>query len=104
MLGIGPTLQVARTRNPPQTLPVMKSGQMPFYPLLLRLGQIEGEVRLRVTTDGSGVSSVTVESGHVLLARAALEIVKTWKFEQHTPTIFSTLFSYHLVKELVGYS
>jgi TonB family protein len=97
-------LSVTQVATPAQELPMVKSGEMPFYPPRLRLGQIEGDVRLRVTTDGSGVSSVAVESGHVLLAKAALENVKTWKFDQHTPTVFSTLFSYHLIKELVTYS
>jgi TonB family protein len=94
------TVSVAQVAEAPEKLPIVKSGEMPLYPPLLRLGQIEGEVRLRVTTDGSGVSSVTVESGHALLAKAALENVRTWKFEPHTPTVFSTLFSYRLIKEL----
>lgn len=104
ILSICAALSVAQVATPPQELPIVKSGEMPLYPPLLRLGQIEGEVRLRVTTDGAGVSSVTVESGHVLLARAAMENVRTWKFEQHNPTVFSTVFSYHLVKEFVTYS
>jgi TonB family protein len=97
-------VSVGQVAEAPEKLPIVKSGDMPLYPPLLRLGQIEGEVRLRVTTDGSGVSSVTVESGHVLLAKAALENVRTWKFEPHTPTVFSTLFTYRLIKELHTYS
>jgi len=83
---------------------VVKSGDMPFYPQLPRVAQIEGDVRLRITTDGSAVKSVTVESGQPMLARAALDNVKSWKFHTHQPISFSTVFSYHLAKELVTYS
>jgi hypothetical protein len=72
---------------------------MPFYPALPKMALIEGEVHLRVTTDGSAVASVTVESGQPMLARAAQDNVKTWKFEHHEPTSFLTVFSYHLLTE-----
>jgi TonB family protein len=94
----------AQVVQPPQKLPVVKSGDLPFYPQLPRVAQIEGDVRLRITTDGLSVRSVTVDSGQPMLARAAQDNVKTWKFEPHAPTSFSTLFSYHLVKETVTYS
>ncbi len=95
---------LAQAGPPPQKLPVVKSGEMPFYPPLLRTAQVEGEVDLRVTTDGSSVVSVTAEYGNLLLVRAAQDNVRTWKFETHEPTSFSTVFSYHLDKELVTYS
>jgi len=90
--------------QPAQKLPLVKSGDMPFYPQLPRIAQIEGEVHLRITTDGLAVASVTVESGPPMLAKAAEENVKTWKFEPHKPTSFPVLFSYHLDKEMVTYS
>ena len=93
--------QVGQSR---QKLPVVKSGDMPFYPQMARMAHIEGEVCLRVTTDGSGVASVTVEGGPPMLAKAAQDNVKTWKFGPHEPTVFSTVFSYRLEKELVTYS
>jgi hypothetical protein len=34
-----------------------------------------------------------------MLAKAAQDNVRTWKFEPHEPTSFSTLFSYHLLTE-----
>ena len=89
----------AQVTQLPQKLPVVKSGNMPFYPPLLRLAQLEGEVDLRVTTDGSSVVSVTSEHGNLLLAKAAQDNVKTWKFEPHEPTSFSTLFAFHLRAE-----
>lgn len=92
----------AQTAQPARKLPVMKSGSMPFYPPLLRIAQVEGEVDLQVTTDGSGVISTKVDYGNPLLAKAAQDNVKTWKFEPHEATSFSTVFSYHLEKELVA--
>jgi TonB family protein len=80
---------------------VVKSGDMPLYPPLPRVARIQGDVHLRITTDGAAVASVTVESGQPMLAKAAQENVKTWKFEPHEPTSFPALFSYHLEEELV---
>jgi TonB family protein len=99
ILGIFVAASAAQVAEPPQKLPVVKSGEMPFYPPLPRMAHVEGEVQLRVTTDGSGVASVVVESGQPMLARAAQDNVRTWKFEPHKPTSFSTLFSYHLLTE-----
>lgn len=82
-----------------QELPIVKSGEMPLYPPLPRLARIEGDVQLRVTTDGSGVSSIAVQSGQLMLARSAQDNVKTWKFVPHKPTVFVTLFSFRITKE-----
>lgn len=91
----------AQNTPPAQKLPVVKSGDMPLYPPLPRIARIQGDVQLRITTDGTAVASVAVESGQVMLAKAAQENVKTWKFEPHEPTSFPVLFSYHLEEELV---
>src|SRR6266568_6434878 len=77
-------------------VPVVVSGEMPLYPLLARQARIQGEVQLQVQTDGSLPVSVTVESGPPMLAKAAQENVKTWRFLKHDPTIFETHFSYIL--------
>jgi TonB family protein len=92
-------VSVAQVAEPPQKLPVVKSGEMPLYPPLANMARIQGDVHLRVTTDGSGVASVVVESGQPMLAKAAQDDVTTWKFEPHEPTSFSTLFSYRLLAE-----
>jgi TonB family protein len=99
VLSICATLSVAQVTEPPQKLPVVKSGDMPFYPPLANMARIQGDIHLRVTTDGSGVASVVVESGQPMLARAAQDNVRTWKFEPHEPTSFSTLFAYQLLAE-----
>src|SRR5580658_9701951 len=92
-------VSVAQVAEPPQKLPVVKSGEMPLYPPLANAARIQGDVHLRVTTDGSGVASVVVESGQPMLAKAAQDNVRTWKFEPHEPTSFSTFFVYHLRAE-----
>ena len=92
-------ISVAQVPQPPQKLPVVKSGEMPFYPSLANAARIQGDIHLRVTTDGSGVASVVVESGQPMLAKAAQDNVRTWKFEPHDPTSFSTLFAFHLRAE-----
>ena len=80
-------------------VPVVTSGEMPLYPLLARQAEIEAEVQLRVTTDGSRPVSVAIESGQPMLAKAAQENVKTWTFLKHEPTTFETHFSYSLTKD-----
>jgi TonB family protein len=92
-------LSAAQIAETPQKLPIVKSGEMPFYPPLANAARIQGDVHLRVTTDGSGVASVVVESGQPMLAKAAQDNVRTWKFEPHEPTSFSTFFVYHLRAE-----
>jgi len=92
---------LAQEAKPAPKLPVVKSGDMPLYPAMPRMARVQGDVQLRVTTDGSAVASVTVESGQPMLAKAALENVRTWKFEPHEPTSFPVQFSYHLEEELV---
>jgi TonB family protein len=99
ILGLCAASSFGQVEQTPQKLPVVRSGEMPFYPPLPNMARIQGEVRLRVTTDGSGVASVAVESGQPMLAKAAQDNVRTWKFEPHEPTSFSTLFAYHLLAE-----
>lgn len=99
ILGVCVAVSAAQVAEPPQKLPVVKSGEMPFYPPLANAARIQGDIHLRVTTDGSGVASVVVESGQPMLAKAAQDNVRTWKFEAHEPTSFPTLFAYHLLGE-----
>jgi len=56
----------------------------PVYPLVAQQSNVQGSVVLlaRVANDGS-VESVKVESGPDVLASAAVEAVKQWKFKPH---------------------
>jgi TonB family protein len=53
----------------------------PVYPELARRMHVGGRVVLLVSIDANGtVSSTKVESGHALLAPAAQDAVKRWRF------------------------
>ena len=78
--------------------PKVLSASVPFYPRIPQHGHIEGTVRLRVLTDGARVSHVQVESGPPMLAQAAQENVKTWRFEAHSRTTFEVTFRYQLLR------
>jgi TonB family protein len=54
----------------------------PVYPAIAAKMKIEGTVKLDATIDPDGtVSDVKVLSGHQLLAGAAVDAVKKWKYE-----------------------
>jgi protein TonB len=54
----------------------------PDYPVLARQARIEGDVVLDATLDAQGsVTNLTVISGPQLLYAAALQAVRTWKYE-----------------------
>jgi hypothetical protein len=78
-------------------LPSVISASVPFYPRITQQAHIDGVVRLRISTDGNRFTSVEVEGGQPMLARAAQENVKTWQFEQHSPTTFEATFRYRLL-------
>jgi TonB family protein len=54
----------------------------PDYPILARQTHIEGAVRLHAIIDKEGVvASLTVQSGHPLLVKAALDAVSQWRYQ-----------------------
>lgn len=54
----------------------------PVYPAIASKMRIEGTVKLEATIESDGsVSDVKVVSGHQLLAPAAVDAVKKWKYE-----------------------
>jgi TonB family protein len=87
--------------------PILKSAGQPQYPALPRVAHIEGEVRLEFVLNQNGEpSSVTVISGHKMLAPAAVETVKSWKFEFPENAFqegrkYETTFVYKLVKKAI---
>jgi TonB family protein len=70
---------------------------VPLYPRVIRAARIQGDVVLRVSTDGRRVFAVELKSGPPMLAEAAKDSVKTWQFEPHTPTSFEVTFHYKLL-------
>jgi protein TonB len=56
----------------------------PVYPKIANITGIRGEVKLHaiIARDGS-IQSLNVTSGHPLLATAALEAVRQWKYQPY---------------------
>ena len=52
----------------------------PVYPALAKAAQIQGVVRLELTIDEAGAVNPRILSSHPLLAQAALDAVKQWKY------------------------
>ena len=56
----------------------------PEYPEEARQGRIQGQVVLQVEIDtNGGIENATLVSGHPLLAPAAIEAVKQWKYKPY---------------------
>jgi TonB family protein len=85
---------VAMAQQPSGALPQVIQHAQPIYPPLARQTRIDGEVRVKFTTDGESVLDVASESGHPLLRTAAEDNVRTWKFVAHTPGTFLVTFRY----------
>ena len=86
-----------RAQESAQPLPdVTEHSEIRYVPLA-RQARIQGQVHLRITTDGHAVTDVMVKDGHPLLAQAAVENVRTWKFVEHTPGTFDVTFKFHFL-------
>jgi TonB family protein len=60
----------------------VKSRVAPVYPELARRMKIVGVVRVEITVSANGsVKSARLVGGHPVLANAALDAVKRWRFE-----------------------
>jgi outer membrane biosynthesis protein TonB len=69
------------------------------YPAIARTAHVEGQVRLRITTDGRAVRSVVVIDGPLLLAKAATENAQSWKFVDHAPGTFEVTFNFKFLDD-----
>jgi hypothetical protein len=96
-LGLGANMSTAQQAK--EQLPRVASAGVPLYPRTPRIAHIDGVVRLRLSTDGKRVSAIEVESGQPMLAKAAQENVKTWEFEEHSPTTFEVTFRYKILPQ-----
>jgi len=80
-----------------EALPKVVQHTEPMYPPLARQTRIQGEVRIKVTTDGESVRDAEAETGPTLLRKAAEDNARTWKFVAHTPGTFHVTFRYKLL-------
>ena len=63
---------------------LLKTRVSPVYPPLARQARIQGTVMLSVTVDQDGnVQDISLISGHPMLAPAAIEAVKQWKYRPY---------------------
>ena len=77
--------QVSRAQSPQATDEIVrraKSKVQPFYPELARKMNITGTVKIEVTVLPNGtVKEARIVGGHPVLASAALDAAKKWRFE-----------------------
>jgi outer membrane biosynthesis protein TonB len=60
-----------------EALPKVVQHTEPIYPPLARQTRIQGEVSVKVTTDGESVREAVAETGHPLLRKAAEDNART---------------------------
>jgi TonB family protein len=83
-----------------QSEPALVAVNMPKYPPLARQARIEGVVKLTFTLSANSQEATNIEvvSGHPMLKGAAVDNVKTWKFENPyaVERKYETTFRYRL--------
>jgi TonB family protein len=79
-----------------EALPKVLEHAEPQYPAIARAAHVEGEVRVRIVTNGESVTEAQVESGPPVLRKMTEDNVRTWKFAPHTPGTFHVTFRYKL--------
>jgi hypothetical protein len=84
-----------------EALPKVVQHSEPIYPPLARQARIQGEVSVKVTTDGESVREAVAQTGHPLLRMAAEDNAKSWKFASHTPSTFDVTFRYKLMENSI---
>jgi TonB family protein len=80
--------------------PILISVQLPKYPPLAHQARIEGIVKLTFTLSANAEEPMNIKivSGHPMLKGAAMDNVKTWRFENHhaVPRKYETTVRYRL--------
>ena len=83
-------------QDSPVVLPKVVQHSQPIYPPLARHTRIQGEVRVKLTTDGESVTTAEAVVGHPLLRKAAEDNVRSWRFAPHSAGTFYVTFRYKL--------
>ena len=81
-------------------LPMVSFAEVPLYPPIARVANVQGVVHLTVTTDGHRVVSTQVQDGAKVLADAAEKNAQSWKFNDHQPTSFAVTYVFKLVTDI----
>jgi hypothetical protein len=88
-----------RAQQPDQVLPVVISASVPFYPRTANIAHVLGEVRIRVSTDGTRVSKFADETGPPMLVQETKDNIRSWVFANHKPISFIVTFKYRIEDE-----
>jgi outer membrane biosynthesis protein TonB len=94
VLAVAGSSVALRAQDNTRPLPEVIEHRDPMYPPLARPARIQGQVVLRLTTNGHVATDVTVVTGHPLLVQSALENARQWKFADHVPGTFEVTFKY----------
>ena len=79
---MGPTLSSAQTTQSDEMVRRAKTKVQPTYPELAHRMNISGTVKIEVTVAPNGsVKEARIVGGHPVLAQAALDAAKKWRFE-----------------------
>lgn len=77
-----PRLKAQNTQSSDEIVRRAKNKVQPFYPDLARKMNITGTVKIEVTVAPNGtVKEARIVGGHPVLATAALDAAKKWRFE-----------------------
>lgn len=87
----------APAQDSSEALPRVIQHAEPIYPPLARQLGVDGEVLVKVTTDGESVRNAEAETGNPLLRKAAEDNIRTWKFATHTPGTLHVTFRYKIL-------
>jgi len=78
----GPVRMVAQQTQSEELVRRAKTKVQPFYPELARKMNISGTVKIEVVVAPNGtVKDARIVGGHPVLANAALDAAKKWRFE-----------------------
>jgi hypothetical protein len=87
---------VAMAQQPGVALPRVTYAELPYYPPGPHTVNLQGAVRIKIRTDGYKVVDTSIEDDGCIVAmsKAAQENVRTWKFADHKPTMFTVIYRY----------
>jgi len=84
-------------------VPEITRHEEPEYPMLPWEANIQGEVRMRVSSDNYCVGKITAQSSEPLLTEAAEANVRSWWFGFHDPGTFNVTFKYRLLRPEISF-
>jgi TonB family protein len=81
-VSVGPCISGAQTAQSEEIIRRAKTKVQPMYPDLARKMSISGTVKIEIVVAPNGtVKDARVVGGHPVLANAALDAAKKWRFE-----------------------